>query len=106
MFGSKWYILKESRKDKFDVKVDEDMFLEYSCRSKEYKCLNLSTHKIIESAYVRIDEFAENSEEESSKEPEDYKIFLYYEPNTLPNLFERKEALPLESPKLLVVTEL
>ena len=39
LFGSKCYILKESRKGKFDVKGDEDIFLGYSCRSKAYKCL-------------------------------------------------------------------
>ena len=57
VFGSKCYILKESRKGKFDVKGDEG-FLGYSCRSKAHKCLNLSTHKIIESTHVKIDEFA------------------------------------------------
>ena len=57
VFGSKCYVLKESKKGKFDVKSDEGIFLGYSCKSKAYKCLNLSTHKIIESAYVRIDEF-------------------------------------------------
>ena len=49
--------MKESRKDNFDVKGDEGIFLWYSYRSKAYKCLNFSTHKIIESAHVRIDEF-------------------------------------------------
>ena len=34
VFGSKCYILKESRKGKFDVKGDEGIFLGYSCRSK------------------------------------------------------------------------
>ena len=58
LFGSKCYILKDSRKGNFNVKGDEVIFLGYSCKSKAYKCLNLSTHKIIESAHVRIDEFA------------------------------------------------
>ena len=35
---------------------------------KVYKRLNLSTHKIIESADVKIDKFAKKSEEESNKE--------------------------------------
>ena len=86
VFGSKCYILKESRKGKFDVKGDEGIFLGYSCRSKAYKCLNFSTHKFIKSAPVRIDAFAKKSEEESNKELEDYRIFVYYEPNTLLNL--------------------
>ena len=58
LFGSKCYILKDSRKDKFDVKGDEGIFRGYSYKSKAYKCLNLSTHEIIESAHVRINEFA------------------------------------------------
>ena len=68
VFGSKCYILKESRNGKFDIKGDESIFLGYSYKGKAYKCLNLSTHKIIESAHVRIDVFAEKSEEESNKE--------------------------------------
>ena len=52
------YLLKESRKGKFDIKGDEGIFLGYSCKSKAYKFLNFFTHKIIESAHVRIDEFA------------------------------------------------
>ena len=68
--------------------------------------MNFSTHKIIESAHVRIDEFVERSEEESKKEPKDYKRFVYYEPNTLPNLFERKEASSLELPNSPMVIEL
>ena len=39
-----------------------------------------STHKIIESAHVGIDEFAERSEEERNKEPKDYRRFNYSEP--------------------------
>ena len=67
VFGSKCYILKESIKGKFDVKSDEGIFLGYSCKRKAYKYLNLSTHKIIESAHVRIDEFVEKNEEENNK---------------------------------------
>ena len=87
VFGSKCYILKESRKWKFDVKGDEGIFLGYTGISKAYKCLNLSTHKIIESAHVRIDEFLEKSEEERNKELKDYRRFVYYEPDTLQTLF-------------------
>ena len=47
VFGSKCYILKETRKGKFDVKSDEGIFLRYSSRSKVYKCLNMTTSKII-----------------------------------------------------------
>ena len=59
VFGTKCYILKESRKGKFDVKGDEGIFLGYSCKTKVYRCLNLSTHKVIESAHVKFDEFVE-----------------------------------------------
>ena len=34
--GSKCYISKESRKEKFDAKGDEGIFLRYSCKSKAY----------------------------------------------------------------------
>ena len=84
VFGSKCYILKESRKGKFDVKGDEGIFFGYSCKSKAYRCLNLSTHKVIESAHVKVDEFAERTEEESKKEPEDYRRFIFIEPDTVP----------------------
>ena len=89
------------------MKGDERIFLGYSYRSKAYKCLNFSTHKIIESAHVRIDEFVEKSEEEErNKDLEDYKRFFFYEPDTLPNLSKRKEASPLESQKSPIVIKL
>ena len=103
VFGSKCYILKDSRTGKFDVKGDEGVFLGYFYKSKAYKCLNLSTHKIIESAHVRIDEFVEKAEEESKKEPEDYKRFVYFESDTLPGIFDNKETL---SPEPTTVSEL
>ena len=67
VFGSKCYVLKESRKGKFDVKDDKGILLGYSSKSKAYKCLNLSTHKIIESAHVRIDEFAKRVKNKATK---------------------------------------
>jgi hypothetical protein len=45
------------------------MFLGYSTKSKAYKCLNLKTHKTIESCHVRIDEFFEKTKDQSVKEP-------------------------------------
>ena len=77
VFVSKCYILKESRKGKFDAKGDEGIFLGYSSKSKAYRCLNLSTHKVIEIAHVKIDEFVEKIEEKSKKELEDYKRFVF-----------------------------
>ena len=84
-----------------DVKGDEGIFLGYSCKSKAYRCLNLSTHKIIESAHVKVDEFAEKTEEESKKEPEDYKIFVFID--TLPDTSVNKKTT---STKPNIVTEL
>ena len=37
VFGSKCYILKESRKRKFDVKGDEGISLRYYSKSKAYR---------------------------------------------------------------------
>ena len=69
--------MKEYIKGKFDVKSDERIFLRYSNKSKTYKCLNLSTHKIIESAHVKVDEFTEKTKNESNKELEDYRRFIF-----------------------------
>ena len=57
-FGCKCYILKEYMNDKFDAKSDEGIFLGYSTRSKDYKCLNVNTNKVVESANVNFDEHA------------------------------------------------
>ena len=65
---------------------------EYSYKSKAYRCLNLSTHKVIESAHVKVDEFAEKSEEESKKVPEDYRRFIYIEPDTIPSTPVNQES--------------
>ena len=73
-------------KGKFDVKSDEGIFLGYSNKRKAYKCLNLATHKVIESVHVKIDEFAEKSEEQIRKEPKKYIKFIYYELDTLPKV--------------------
>ena len=62
VFSSKCYILKESRKGKFDAKGNEGIFFGYSFKSKAYKYLNLSTHKAIKSAHVKVDEFVEKIE--------------------------------------------
>ena len=96
VFGSKCYILKANRKGKFDVKGDEGIFLCYSDISKAYKYLNLSSHKIIESAHVRIDEFAKKAEEESKKEPKDYRRFVHVESKTFPSIFDDKETSSIE----------
>ena len=60
IFGSKCYILKDDRSGKFDAKSDEGIFLGYSTRSKAYKCLNINSNKVVESANVNFDAFAKN----------------------------------------------
>ena len=108
VFGSKCYILKESRKGKFDAKGDEGIFLGDSSKSKAYRCLNLSTYKVIESAHVKVDEFEKRTVEESSKELEDYRRFIFIDtiPDTpinkrkipaKPNLATKLEIVPTES---------
>ena len=51
---------------------------EYSFKSKAYRCLNLFTHKVIESTHVKVDKFVEKIEEERKKEPRDYRRFFIY----------------------------
>ena len=46
VFGSKCYILKDSRNGKFDAKSDKGIFLGYSTISKVYKCLNTNTKEL------------------------------------------------------------
>ena len=58
---------------KFDSKSDKDILLGYSTKSKAYKCLNKVTDKVIESANVRIHEFADKNDREKKREPYDCK---------------------------------
>lgn len=76
IFGSKCYILKDDKHKKFDAKSDEGIFIGYSTRSKAYKCLNVNTNKVVESANVNFNEFVEDYGEESGKESENYRSFL------------------------------
>ena len=78
VFGSKYYILKNTRDIKFDTKSDEGIFLGYATRSKAYKCLNTNTKKVVESANIKFDEYVEVHEVEPKKEPKEYKTFMYY----------------------------
>lgn len=84
IFGSRCYILKDDRNDKFDSKGDKEIFLGYSTKRKAYKCLTKATNKMIESANVRVDELAEKNDERK-KEPKYHGRFVYIEePDTLP----------------------
>ena len=85
IFGSQCYVLKDDRNGKIDAKSDEGIFLVYSTKSKAFKFLIKASNKIVESENVKIDEFVEKNELESTKELEDYNKFVYYEgPTTLP----------------------
>ena len=79
------------------MKGDEGIFLGYSCKSKAYRCWNLSTNKIIESTHVKVDEFSKKTKEERKKEPEDYRRFFYIKPDTLPDTSINKETSTPES---------
>ena len=54
------------------------MFLGYSTRRKSYKCLNINTNKVVESANVKFDELAEVQNVENTKKTEEYKTFVYF----------------------------
>lgn len=89
--------MKESRKGKFYVKGDEGIFLGYSYKSKVYRCLNLTPQKVIESVHVKVDEFAERTEEERKREQEDYRRFVFIEPDTVPDTSINQETSTPES---------
>ena len=76
IFQSICYI-KRNKDDlgKFDSRTAEGIFLGYSSSKKEYRCLNKRLHKIVESAYVIIDDIkprshdsAENTNNEDLQE--------------------------------------
>ena len=85
IFGRKCYILKDNRNGKLDAKSDKGIFLGYSTKSKAYKSLYSKTNKVVESANVKVDEFAERNDVECKKEPKYYSTFIYVDdgaPNT------------------------
>ena len=93
IFGSKCYILKDDRSEKFDAKSDEGIFLWYSTRGKAYKCLNTNTKKVVESANVNFDEFVEDYGEKLGKESENYRSFVYFH-DGLPNQEDTMNQTP------------
>ena len=78
VFGSKCYILKDTRNGKFDAKIDEGIFLGYSTISKAYKCLNNNPNINVESVNVNFDEHTKNHYAEPIKRLEEYKSFVYF----------------------------
>ena len=70
--------------------------------------MNLSTHKIIESAHVKVDEFVEKTKEERKKKPEDYKRIFFIDTfldtsvnkktaSTKPNIVTKLQEVQIES---------
>ena len=57
VFGTRCFIFNSKEKrNKFDVKVGEYIFLGYSLTSKSYRVLNKKTKKIEETYYVTFDD--------------------------------------------------
>jgi hypothetical protein len=80
VFRRKFYIKREDGKiGKFESWVYKGIFVQYSRKSKEYKCFNLRLNRIVESINVHInDDSVWNSKEESKdfveqEEEEDLK---------------------------------
>jgi hypothetical protein len=60
VFVSKCYIKRlDKNLIKFDARSDEDILLGYAPTKKSYRCYNL-IHKIVESAYVKVDDIKTN----------------------------------------------
>ena len=59
--------------------------------------MNSSSHKVIESAHVKVDEFAKRTEEESKGELEDYRRFFFIELDIVLGTLVNHESFTLES---------
>lgn len=66
-FWCRCYIHKDERNEKFNSKGDEGIFLGYSSKRKDYKCLKKATKTINKIVNVRIDDFTNKNEEEREK---------------------------------------
>jgi hypothetical protein len=70
VFESKCYIKREDDKvGKFNSRVDKDILVGYSNKSKTYNCCNLRLNKIVESINVKIDEADVPKIKEERKNP-------------------------------------
>jgi hypothetical protein len=59
VFGSKCYIKNnDDHLGKFDIRVDEGIFLGYATNSEGYRCFNKRMHKLVDYIDFRIDEEA------------------------------------------------
>jgi hypothetical protein len=57
VFGSKCCIKRlDKNLRKFDARSDEGILLGYASTKKAYRCYNIRLHKIVESAYVKVDD--------------------------------------------------
>ena len=72
VFGSKCYIKRmDKNMGKFDSRLDESIFLGYSCKRKAYVCFNHRLGKIVESVHVKVDESTTTTSIISQEESED-----------------------------------
>ena len=53
------------------------VYLGYSTKRKDYKCLKYNTKKIVESANVRVVEFEGRGGTSCNEEPKDHCTFIY-----------------------------
>jgi hypothetical protein len=57
VFGSKCYVkILDENLGKFDARSDEGIFLRYASNKKAYRFYNIRSHKIVESADVKVDD--------------------------------------------------
>ena len=83
-FCSKCCIKRDDDIGKFDARSDEGMFLGYSLKNKAYRCYNLRTKTIIESANIGSDEKFKiqeriidyNSDHDVVTKPRNDEVFL------------------------------
>ena len=110
IFSSKCYIKRDDDIGKFDARSDEGIFLSYSLERKAYRCYNLRTKTIMESANVRIDEKFRiqertvdyNSDDDVVTKPRNDEVFLETN-NDLKNEEEKRQE---QSSKYLVESKL
>ena len=57
VFGSKCYIKRlDENLGKFDARSNEGILHGYAFTKKEYRCYNITLHKIVESTDVKVDD--------------------------------------------------
>lgn len=75
MFGSKCYIINTKDKlDKFDLKIHNDIFLDYFLNNFSYRVYNLETCIVVKSFDMMFDEIKTTKEIEINYDEEKDKI--------------------------------